>query len=88
LGFAVTDPEVEEIIRKAVFSFEKLGCKVTEIKPDMIDMGNEFVTMITAETLEAVGKRYEEWKKVMYPAYALFMALGPSLDRRLRSRHL
>lgn len=79
LGFAVTDPEVEEITRKAALSFEKLGCKVTEIKPDMIDMGNEFVTMITAETFEAVGKRLEEWKKVMYPAYQPFMALGPSL---------
>jgi aspartyl-tRNA(Asn)/glutamyl-tRNA(Gln) amidotransferase subunit A len=79
LGFAVTDPEIEEITRKAAFSFEKLGCKVTEIKPDMIDMGNEYVTMITAEALEGVGKRFEEWKKIMYPAYAPFMALGPTL---------
>jgi aspartyl-tRNA(Asn)/glutamyl-tRNA(Gln) amidotransferase subunit A len=79
LGFAVTDPEIEEITRKAAFSFEKLGCKVTEIKPDMIDMGNDYVTMITAETLEGVGKRFEEWKKIMYAPYAPFMALGPTL---------
>lgn len=82
LKYAVVDPEVAEITRKAALSFEKLGCRVTEIKPDLFDMGDYWVNMYLAEMVEAAGKRLEEWKKVVYPAFKPFLEAEPGLKAR------
>lgn len=82
LGYAAVDPEVENITRKAAFSFEKLSCKVTEIEPDLINMENDLVSTVVAEIVTSIGKRLEEWKKMIYPYYLSFLPLEGSLKAR------
>jgi aspartyl-tRNA(Asn)/glutamyl-tRNA(Gln) amidotransferase subunit A len=82
LGYAAVDVEVENITRKAAFAFEMLECEVTEIKPDLINMENDLITLIVAKTVAANAKRYEEWKRIVYPFYSSFFALEPSLKSR------
>nr|MDO8099701.1 amidase family protein [Candidatus Njordarchaeota archaeon] len=82
LGYATVDPEVESITRKAAFSFEELGCKVTEIKPDLLNMENDLISNTVAETVASIGKRLEEWKKIIYPYYSSFLPLEGSLKAR------
>jgi aspartyl-tRNA(Asn)/glutamyl-tRNA(Gln) amidotransferase subunit A len=82
LGYAALDVEIENLTRKASFSFEMLDCSVTEIKPDLPNMENDLVNMIVAKTVTAIGNRLEEWKKVLYPYYSSFLALEPGLKAR------
>jgi aspartyl-tRNA(Asn)/glutamyl-tRNA(Gln) amidotransferase subunit A len=82
LKYAVVDPEVAEITRKAAFSFEKLGCHLTEIKPDLFNMFDYWQFANFAEMVEAVGKRLEEWKKVMYPLFERIIPLEQTLKAR------
>jgi Asp-tRNA(Asn)/Glu-tRNA(Gln) amidotransferase A subunit family amidase len=82
LGYAAVDVDVENITRKAAFAFEMLECEVTEIKPDLINMENDLITFIVAKTVTTNAKRFEEWKKILYPYYSSFLALEPSLKSR------
>ena len=82
LGYAVVDPEIEKLTRKAAFSFEKLGCKVTEIKPDLFDMQFELTTMVVAETITANEQHLEEWKQKMYPLYSGYLQLEETFSIR------
>nr|MDO8079654.1 amidase [Candidatus Freyarchaeota archaeon] len=76
LGFAIVDPEVAEIVRKAAFSFADMGCVVEEVKLNLIDMGPDFVSVEVSNIVAAVGDRMEEWKKVAYKPYLDFLWLA------------
>jgi len=82
LGYAVVDPEVEQLTKKAAFSFEKLGCEVTEIKPDLFDMQYELITMVIAETITANEEHLEEWKEKTYPLYQGYLQLEETFSVR------
>jgi aspartyl-tRNA(Asn)/glutamyl-tRNA(Gln) amidotransferase subunit A len=82
LGYAAVDVDVENITRRAAFQFEMLQCEVTEIKPDLINMENDFINFIIARSVAANAKRLDEWKKVAYPYYSSFLELEPSLKSR------
>jgi aspartyl-tRNA(Asn)/glutamyl-tRNA(Gln) amidotransferase subunit A len=82
LGYAVVDPEVEKLTRKAAFSFKELGCMVTEIKPDLFDMQFELTTMVVAETITANEQHLEEWKQEIYPVYAGYLELEGTISIR------
>ena len=82
LGYAAVDPEVVKLTRKAAFSFERLGCEVTEIKPDLFDMQYELITMVIAETVTANEERLEEWKEKMYPLYLGYLQLEETFSIR------
>jgi len=82
LGYAVVDPEVEKLTRKATFSFEKLGCEVAETKPDLFDMQYELITMVIAETITANEEHLEEWKEKMYPLYLGYLQLEETFSVR------
>jgi aspartyl-tRNA(Asn)/glutamyl-tRNA(Gln) amidotransferase subunit A len=79
LGYQVIGKEVDEIVRKAVFSFEELGGDVEEVKLNLIDMGPDYVSQVVSETVAAFGDRMEEWKKVAYPPYLDFLWLADHL---------
>lgn len=82
LGYAAVDVDIENLTRKAAFSFEMLDCKVTEIKPDLPNMENDLINLTVARTVATIDKRLEEWKKVLYPYYSSFLALEPGLKAR------
>ncbi|WXG47157.1 MAG: amidase family protein [Candidatus Atabeyarchaeum deiterrae] len=82
LGYVPVDVEVENLTRKAAFNFEMLGCEVTGIKPDWLNMENDFMYLVPAEAVTANEKRLEEWKKVAYPYYAGYIELVKSLKAR------
>ena len=82
LGYAVVDQEVEKQTRKAAFSFDKLGCEVTEIKPDLFDMQYELITMVIAETITANEEHLEEWKEKIYPLYLSYLELEETFSIR------
>ncbi len=79
LGYAVVEPEIAEIVRKAAFGFADLGYDVEEVKLDFLDMGPDWVSQLVAETVAAFGDRMEEWKKVVYPPYLDFLWLADHL---------
>ncbi len=78
LGYAVVDPEVEEIVRKAAFKFEKFG-EVEEVDVTIPNMEMELVIKVVLEIVSFMGNRLEEWKKVAYPPYMGFLALADSV---------
>jgi len=82
LGYAVVDPEVVKLTRKAAFSLEKLGCEVTEIKPDLFDMQFELITMVIAEQITANEEHLEEWREKMYPLYLGYLQLEETFSIR------
>jgi aspartyl-tRNA(Asn)/glutamyl-tRNA(Gln) amidotransferase subunit A len=82
LGYAAVDPEIEKLTRKAAFSFEKLGCEVTEIKPDLFDMQFELTTMVIAETITANEEHLEELKEKTYPLYLGYLQLEETFTIR------
>ncbi|MGQ9721687.1 MAG: amidase [Candidatus Jordarchaeum sp.] len=79
LGYAVVEPEIAEIVRKAAFGFADLGFEVEEVKLEFLDMGPDWVNQIVCETVAAVGDRMDEWKEVGYPPYFDFMWLADHL---------
>ncbi|RLI78616.1 amidase, partial [Archaeoglobales archaeon] len=76
LGFAV-DPEVEEIVRNAVFKLEKFG-EVEEIDLTIPNLEMELITKVVLEVTTWIGEKLEEWKKIAYPAYLGFLAMSES----------
>jgi aspartyl-tRNA(Asn)/glutamyl-tRNA(Gln) amidotransferase subunit A len=79
LGYATVDPEVEEIVRKAALSLEKVG-EVEEVKIEVPNLETDLVTKVVLEVVTFMGEKFEEWKKVAYPPYLGFMALADSLS--------
>ncbi|MHA1579658.1 MAG: amidase [Candidatus Freyarchaeota archaeon] len=79
LGYAVVDPEVVEVTRKAAFAFSDLGYDVEEVKLDFPSLENDLTNQVVAETIAAFGDRIEEWKPVVYPMYLDFLWLADYL---------
>jgi aspartyl-tRNA(Asn)/glutamyl-tRNA(Gln) amidotransferase subunit A len=82
LGYALVDPEVREIARKAALQFEDLGCKVEEITADFLNVESDWLVMVISETVAAVEARREEWDKVMYSHYKSFIPMADNLKSR------
>jgi aspartyl-tRNA(Asn)/glutamyl-tRNA(Gln) amidotransferase subunit A len=78
LGYATVDPEVEEIVRKAAFRFEKFG-EVEEVKLSVPNLEPELVTKVVLEVVTFIGEKLEEWKQYAYPFYLGFLALADSV---------
>ncbi len=81
LGYAIVEPEVEEIVRKAAFRLEKYG-SVEEVNLNVPNLEAELVTKVVLEVATFMGDRLEEWKKIAYPAYLGFLALAESMGYR------
>ncbi|MEM3563325.1 MAG: amidase [Candidatus Jordarchaeaceae archaeon] len=79
LGYAVVDPEVLEVTRKAAFDFADAGYSVEEVGLDFPNMEGDLVNQVVAETVAAYGDRLEEWKKVCYKPYLDFLWLADAL---------
>lgn len=79
LGYQVIGKEVDEIVRKAVFSFADRGYDVEEVNLKIIDVGPDYVSQVVSETVAAFGDRMEEWRKVAYPPYLDFLWLADHL---------
>ena len=82
LGYALVEPEVRDITRKAARQFEDLGCKVEEITADFLNMGSDWLTLVICETAAAVEERREEWEKVMYSHYRPFIPMADTFTSR------
>jgi len=79
LGYAVVDPEVEEVTRRAAAAFEEAGGRVEEASINIPSMEAELITLVLAETVAMVGDKLEEWKKIAYPLYLGFLPLADAL---------
>lgn len=75
LATAAIDPEIEEITRKAAFSFEDLGCEVVLDQPEVFDMSEDLTKLVIAEVAAAHEPRMEEAKTKLYPSYRPFLDL-------------
>jgi len=82
LGYAVVDPRVKEVTRKAALEFEELGCEVHEVDLDIPDMGGDLAVMVAAEAATANESYLEEWKEKGYPLYKGLLKLEKSLTAR------
>ncbi len=81
LGYAIVDPEVEDIVRKAAFKLEKFG-EVEEVDLTLPNMEMDLVVKVVLEIVSFMGDKLEEWKKVAYPPYMGFLALAESVGYR------
>ncbi len=81
LGYAIVDPEVEEIVRKAAFRLEKFG-SVEEVEVKIPNLESDLVTKVVLEVTTFVGDRLEEWKSKAYPFYMAFLSLADSVTYR------
>ncbi|MFX1517136.1 MAG: amidase [Promethearchaeota archaeon] len=79
LGQFVVHPDVTKVVRNAVSSFGSLGYEIEEVTLDLVDMGEDFLYQIISETAAGLEAFREEWDKVMYPAYAVFMGMEEGL---------
>ncbi|UNC92224.1 amidase [Candidatus Contubernalis alkalaceticus] len=68
LGYAIVDPEIKSIVYKAALTFESLGCKVEEIKPNLPDMLKALETITITNMITANEQQLNKWKEVAYPA--------------------
>lgn len=83
LGYALVDPEVEKITRKAAFSFEDLDCEVSEVDLDIPNMEEELLTMVASEAVTAFEDLLEEgWEEKIYPLYRGFLPMEESITYR------
>jgi len=78
LGYAIVDPEVEEVVRRAAFKLEKFGI-VEEIRASLPCLENELRVKTTLEFVTFISGRLEEWKKVAYPPYLGFLRFAEGL---------
>ncbi|MCS7144362.1 MAG: amidase, partial [Archaeoglobaceae archaeon] len=79
LGYATVDPEVEEVVRKAVFKLEKFG-EVEEIKANVPCLEMELTMKVVLEFVSFISGKMnlEDWKKVAFPPYLRFLDIAES----------
>ncbi len=80
LSAPAVDPEVAEITRKAAFAMSELGCEVAEEDPGIMDMSGDLTMLVIAEQAAVHSENLDEDLEKMYPAFAPFIMLEPSLD--------
>ncbi|MDK2795644.1 MAG: aspartyl-tRNA(Asn)/glutamyl-tRNA(Gln) amidotransferase subunit [Archaeoglobaceae archaeon] len=81
LGYAIVDPEVEEIVRKSAFKLEKIG-EVEEVKLNLPSLETELTLKVVLEFFSFISDRLEEWKKSAFPPYLGFLSLAESITFR------
>ena len=78
LGYAIVDPEIEEVVRRAVFRLEKFGT-VEEIEVSLPCLEKELRTKTALEFITFISERLEEWKRVAYPPHLGFLRFAEGL---------
>ncbi|MEM1576001.1 MAG: amidase [Archaeoglobaceae archaeon] len=81
LGYATVDPEVEEVVRKAVFKLEKVG-EVEEVEVNAPCLEMELTLKVVLEFTSFLADKIEEWKKVAFPPYLGFLDIAQSFSYR------
>ncbi|MFN3383872.1 MAG: amidase [Archaeoglobaceae archaeon] len=81
LGYATVDPEVEEVVRKAVFKLEKFG-EVEEVKLNVPSLEFELTMKVVLEFTTFISERLKEWEKVAYPPYLAFLPMAEAFGYR------
>ena len=76
LGYAVVDPEVEKLTRKAVFEFSDLGAEVEEVDISITNLEQELTLKVVAEVVSYMKNKLEEWKKVAFKPYLTFLEMA------------
>ncbi|MEM2214871.1 MAG: amidase [Candidatus Nezhaarchaeales archaeon] len=79
LGYAIVDPEVEEVVRRAAFKLEKFGV-VEEVEVRIPCLENELRAKVTLEFTTFISSMLEKWKKVAYPPHLRLLSLAESLN--------
>ena len=82
LGYAIVDPKVKAVAKKAALKFKGLGCEVDEINLDIPDMGEDLTRMVAAEMVTANEGHLEDWREKGYPLYRGLFKLEKSLSAR------
>lgn len=75
LGYAIVDPEVEELVREAAFKFSDLGAEVEEIDASIVNMEQELTLKVVAEVVSYMKDQLEKWKKVAFKPYLTFLMM-------------
>jgi aspartyl-tRNA(Asn)/glutamyl-tRNA(Gln) amidotransferase subunit A len=78
LGYAIVDPEVEEIVRRAAFKLEKFGT-VEEVKASLPCLEDELRVKTALEFTTFISEKLEEWKRVAYPPHLGLLRLAEGL---------
>ncbi|MEM1579150.1 MAG: amidase [Archaeoglobaceae archaeon] len=81
LGYAIVDPEVEEVVRKAAFKLEKFG-EVEEVNVNAPCLETELTMKVVLEFTTFISERLEEWKKVAFPPYLGFLNIAEVFSYR------
>lgn len=81
LGYAIVDPEVEEVVRKAVLRLEKFG-EVEEVKLNVPCLEFELTMKVVLEFTTFISEKLEDWKKVAYPPYLAFLPMAETFTYR------
>ncbi len=76
LGYAVVDPEVENLVRKAAFKFNDLGAVVEEVDAKIVDMERELTLKVVAEVVSYMKDQLDEWKKIAFKPYLTFLEMA------------
>lgn len=79
LGYATVDPEVEEVVRNAVFEFDEIG-EVEEVEIEAPKLEYELSEKVASEVVAMMGERLDEWKEVVYPPLLTFLSLAESTE--------
>jgi aspartyl-tRNA(Asn)/glutamyl-tRNA(Gln) amidotransferase subunit A len=81
LGYAIVDPEVEEVVRKAAFRLEKFG-EVEEVKINVPCLETELTMKVVLEFVSFISDKLDEWRKVAYPPYLSFLPMAEVFSYR------
>ncbi len=81
LGYAVVDPEVVEVTRKAAFSFADLDFEVEEVELDFPNLEGDLLSQVVAETKATLEQQgiWEEWIKSASQEFQDFSWLADAL---------
>ncbi|MDH5816660.1 MAG: amidase [Candidatus Nezhaarchaeota archaeon] len=79
LGYAIVDPEVEEVVRRAAFKLERFGV-VEEVEVRIPCLENELRTKVALEFATFISNVLERWREVAYPPNLRLLSLAESLN--------
>lgn len=87
LGYAVVDPEVEELTSRAAQQFESLRCHVEVVTPSWEDPEPLFRVLAAAETYAAWGERLADSEDLLDPTFVSSLRAGQkvTIEQYLRA---
>ena len=81
-GDSTMDHAVLALFKQAVAQFKELGCTVEEIKPDWINMENDFLATVLSELYTRYENDKEAFDKLARPLYYPIMEMGTGFTNR------